>query len=77
MHDSVQIDCSNRRQAGCIFTLSAAESPTIRGFAAGDGGAERGHPEEVLAIPPEFYFKWDCRSAQRERLDGMAALMAM
>ncbi len=55
-----------------------AESPTVRGYAAiimqGINGST---PEEVLAIPAEFYLRMGLQEVlTAQRLNGMAAILA-
>jgi cysteine desulfuration protein SufE len=70
---------AERNEEGLIYHFEVpAESPTVRGYAAILQEGTRGlSPEEVLAIPSEFYLDMglqDTISAQR--LNGLGAILA-
>lgn len=54
------------------------ESPTIRGYAAVVmRGLSDVTPEEILAVPPEFYLQMGLQEVlSAQRLNGMAAILA-
>ncbi len=70
---------AENNQEGLIYHFEVpAESPTVRGYAAILQEGTRGlSPEQVLAIPSEFYLAMglqDTISAQR--LNGLGAILA-
>jgi cysteine desulfuration protein SufE len=54
------------------------ESPTVRGFAAiMKQGLDHSEPEEVLAIPAEFYLELELEKIlTQQRLNGFTAILA-
>ncbi len=68
-----------RQDGGLVYHFKVPEeSPTVRGYAALLAEGLHGvSPEDVLALPPEFYLAMGLQDVLTpQRLNGMAALVA-
>jgi cysteine desulfuration protein SufE len=61
-----------------FYFLVPEESPTVRGYAALIAeGLQGASPEQVIALPPDFYLQMGLQKVlTNQRLNGMAAIIA-
>jgi cysteine desulfuration protein SufE len=70
---------AERRDGGLTYYFDVpAESPTVRGFAAFLAeGAEGASPEEILAIPADFYLGTGLNQVLSvQRMSGLSGILA-
>lgn len=74
----VQVAAEVKDGALYYYFLVPEESPTVRGYAAlMMEGLNGSAPEEVLAIPADFYLRMGLQHVlTAQRLNGMAAILA-
>ncbi|MHB8113373.1 MAG: SufE family protein [Bellilinea sp.] len=74
----VQMAAEVKDRAVYYYFLVPEESPTVRGYAAlMMEGLNGSSPEQVLAIPADFYLRMGLQHVlTAQRLNGMAAILA-